>query len=85
MQLEYLLYALVGAPLVIGLIWLAVRSDLTVSFRKRSEEELGREVHSFGDVSEGHRPLTLFLAVLLVLFLVWAVAYTLHSGPNFLY
>ena len=84
---EYILYILLGGTLLAGLIYLAVRSrDLTFTFRRKSEEEYEKEVHEFGDgIREGHRPVPLFLVVMVVLLAAWAVGYTIFSGDHFPY
>lgn len=81
---EYLMYILLGGTVITLLIWLAVMSKrLTVTTRKMNEEDYEAEVHSFGDVKEGHRPMPLFLIVMASLFALWAIGYTIYSGTNY--
>lgn len=83
---EYLVYILVGGPLLLLLLWLAVLSRrLTVTTRRLSEQEYQDAVHDFGPVREGHRPVPLFLVVLIVLFVAWAIGYTFYSVEHFPY
>lgn len=83
---EYLVYMLLGGALLTVLIVLAVFSKrLTVTTRKLSEQEYEDEVHSFGPVKEGHRPMPLFLFVMLTLFVLWAIGYTIYAGTNYPY
>lgn len=83
---EYLAYILIGGSLLTILLCLAVLSRrLTVTTRPRSETEYQAEVHDFGEVQEGHRPMPLFLVVMLVLFGLWAIGYTVYSGANYPY
>jgi hypothetical protein len=81
-----LVYILVGGPLLLLLLWLAVLSRrLTVTTRRLSEQEYQDAVHDFGPVREGHRPVPLFLVVLIVLFVAWAIGYTFYSVEHFPY
>jgi len=83
---EYLAYMLLGGGLLTLLIVLAVFSRrLTVTTRRLSEQDYEDEVHSFGPVKEGHRPVPLFLIVMLALFVLWAVGYTIYSASNYPY
>jgi hypothetical protein len=83
---EYLAYILLGGSALTLLIWLAVMSRRwTATTRKLSEQDYEAEVHSFGDVQEGHRPVPLFLLTMVVLFVLWAIGYTIYSGANYPY
>ena len=56
------------------------------SFRRKTEQEYEDEIHEFGGgVREGHRPVPLFLVVMLALLIAWAVGYTIYSGSNYPY
>ncbi len=83
---EYLAYMLLGGGLLTVLLALAVFSRrLTVTTRKMTDQMYEDGVHDFGEVREGHRPVPLFLIVLLVLFVLWAIGYTVYSATNFLH
>lgn len=84
---DNLYYILLGGLLTVGLVGLAVLSrDLTFTWRRKSEEEYEADVHEFGGgVREGHRPVPLFLVIMLVLFITWAIIYTAHTGTNYMY
>jgi uncharacterized membrane protein YhaH (DUF805 family) len=85
-HLEYLIYILAGGGLLTGLLWLALKSpEWTVTFRRKSDQDYDNEVESFGEVREGRRPVPLFLMVLLGLFILWAILYTVYSGEHFPY
>lgn len=83
---EYLAYMLLGGGVLTVLIFLAVYSrHLTVTTRKLTEQQYEDEVHSFGEVKEGHRPMPLFLILMLSLFVLWAIGYTIYSATNYPY
>ena len=86
MHWRYLIMLLLGGVFLTAMIWLAVKSkDWTFTFRRRSEEESEQDIHEFGEVKEGHRPMPVFLVVLTVAFVVWALFYTLYTAENFPY
>ncbi len=80
---EYLVYLFAGGILVAALFLLALQSrELNLPFGRRGKEK-EEEIHHFGEVSEGNRPLPLFIAVIFVLFVLWAFFYTIYSGKHF--
>lgn len=80
---EYFMYILLGGLALALLVWLATWSR---SLTARARPEV---VHSFGPpddpVTEGNRPVPLFLLVLFGLVLLWAIGYTVYSGTNYPY
>jgi len=82
---EYLLYILLGGGLLTALLVLALYSGKwTIGSRRQDDPQQDDQVHEFGGgVREGHGPVPLFLVVMLVLFVIWAIGYTLFAGAHF--
>jgi len=76
-----ILALLVGGGIAVGII--LARSSRFMSFtaRKRSDEEIENDVHEFGDgVSEHDAPVPLFIWLLAVAYLIWAVGYVVYTS-----
>ena len=81
-HLENLWWVLAGGA-VVALAIILARGSLAFrfTFRRQTEEEYQRETHTFGDaVSEQNRPVPLFIWLVAVGYLIWAVAYVIYSG-----
>ncbi len=84
---EYFWYIILGGLVFTGLVWLAVVSRVyTLGRTIRDEREHDDKPHSFGGgLREGRGRMPIFLWLMLVLFVVWAVGYTLYSAEYFPY
>jgi hypothetical protein len=81
---SHVLYILLGGLLLTGLIVLAALSRHLGVGRPKTEEEHAGEEHEFAEgIREGHRRVPLFIVVMLVLLVLWAVGYTVFSGSHF--
>ncbi|MBM4047575.1 MAG: hypothetical protein FJ279_20915 [Planctomycetes bacterium] len=75
-QIQYLALALLGGLLLV-LVLVVGYWSFRLSLSRRDPEEPG-EVQEFPDgLSEGHRPMPLFITLLIVAILVWGVAYVI--------
>ncbi|MDJ0766348.1 MAG: hypothetical protein QNJ97_25455 [Myxococcota bacterium] len=74
-----------GGGFIITLAIILARSSAVMSFsmRKQTEEALENETHHFaGIVSEQNRPVPVFIWLVGIGFLAWAVGYTIFSGKH---
>lgn len=83
-HLENVWWVLGGGLLFTAAIILArTSSQASFTFRKRSDEELEKERHEFaGAVAEHNRPVPIFIWLVAVGLVIWAVAYTVFSGTT---
>ena len=73
----------VGTGLTLAIILARGSFRFSLSLSKRTDQEIEQDVHDFGDgLTEGNRPLPLFIWLILVGTLVWSIGYVIHSGLN---
>jgi hypothetical protein len=73
---------LAGGLMVATAIILARASrHYSFTLRKRSEAELIEETHTFGDaVKEQNRPVPVFIWLVAIGYVIWAIGYVVFSG-----
>ena len=83
-HLESVWWVLAGGLIVALAIILARGSlDFRFTMRKRNEAEYAQETHRFGDVvSEQNRPVPIFIWLVTIGYVIWAVAYVIFSGTH---
>jgi hypothetical protein len=82
LHLESVFWVLFGG-LAFALAIILARASRYLSFtlKKRSEEELEQETHTFaGIIKEQNRPVPVFIWVMIVGYFIWAVGYVIFSG-----
>ena len=81
-HLENVWWVLAGGLIFASAIVLARGSrHFTFTFRKRSDQALDEDVHTFADgVQEQNRPVPLFIWLVSLGYLVWAILYVVFSG-----
>jgi hypothetical protein len=87
---QFLVAVLLGGALLLSLLWLGVRARDEMPGRDdggRPIEPEHEEIHFFGgpELQEGTRPVPLVITVCFLLFLVWALVYTLMTATGFLH
>ncbi len=84
LHMESVWWLLLGGLLFAAAIVLARSSaSHSFSFRSRSDEDIKKEVHRFADeVEERNGPAPVFIWMVGLGMLIWAVAYTVHSGVH---
>jgi hypothetical protein len=81
-HLESLFWVLAGGLIVASAIILARASRVwSFSLKKRTDKEIEEETHEFaGILSEGNRPVPIFIWLVIVGYFIWATAYVVFSG-----
>ena len=75
----------IGGGLMVATAIILARASRHYSFtlKKRSEEDLVRETHRFGDaVEEQNRPVPVFIWLVAIGYAVWAIGYIIFSGKH---
>ncbi len=82
LNLRYVIYFLgIGCALSVLLILARGARTFSFTFRKRSQQEIDDDIHTFGSgVQERNAPLPLFMWVLILAFFIWAIVYTITTG-----
>jgi hypothetical protein len=74
-----------GGGLMVALAIILARASSHYSFtlKKRSEEDLKKETHTFGDaVEEQNRPVPVFIWLVAIGYIIWAISYVVFSGTR---
>lgn len=81
MQAQDVLFMItVGLGLVIAVALARGSRTLFLAIRKRDLEEEARPTEVAEGIREGHGPIPLFIWVLAIGYLAWAVGYIIYSG-----
>jgi hypothetical protein len=76
---------MLGGGLMVATAIILARASGHYSFtlKKRSEEELQQETHTFGNVvQEQNRPLPVFIWLVAIGYVIWAISYIVFSGSR---
>jgi hypothetical protein len=76
---------MLGGGLMVALAIILARASSHYSFtlKKRSEEELQQETHTFADtVEEQNRPVPVFIWLVAIGYVIWAISYIVFSGSR---
>ena len=74
-----------GGGLMVATAIILARASRYYSFtlKRRSEEELQKETHTFADaVEEQNRPVPVFIWLVAIGYVLWAISYVVFSGAR---